>query len=134
MVLRLTQQIRSVPVQNKHSVQRKTEREQSNSDYTARRTYVSLLLILRHAGGKNDSRKPLQLVSPREKNVICESNKKILFLSKTQSEEEKEDGERETGRDPHPCLYDLSKFFDCKELSPYGTPSGSVLPSHSPSR
>lgn len=64
MVLRLTQQIRCVPVQNKHSVKRETERERSNSDHTAWRTYVSLLLILRHTGGKNDSRKLLQLVSP----------------------------------------------------------------------
>lgn len=52
MVLRLTQQIRCVPVQNKHGVKRETERERSNSDYTAGRTYLSLLLILPHTGGK----------------------------------------------------------------------------------
>ena len=52
MVLRLTQQIRCVPVQNKQGVNRETERERSNSDYTAGRTYLSLLLILPHTGGK----------------------------------------------------------------------------------
>ena len=43
-------------------------------------------------------------------------------------------GERETGRDPKPCLNDLSKFFDYKELNQNGISSVSVLASHSPSR
>ena len=49
----------------------------------------------------------------------------------SEEEEDEDGGERETGRDPNPCLDDQSKCFDYKELNQNGIPSGSVLASHS---
>ena len=130
MVLRLTQQIRCVPVQNKHGVKLENERERSNSDYTAARTYLSLLLILPHTGRKMTQ---MTYITKQKKcNLRVQKKDLISVLDTVRGGGGRGGwGERETGRDPKPCLDDQSKCFDYKELNQNGIPSRSVLASHS---